>query len=71
MTEVVDKSLAVTPAQGDEHWEQRYGRENKTDLGLGNWNLTRARLRMEQSMTDLYENARGSLRMNNKKGKKK
>ena len=70
MTEGVDKSLAVTPAQGDEHWEQRYGRENKTDL-FGNWNLTRARLRMEQSMTDLYENMRGSLRMDNKKGKKK
>ena len=77
VTEVVDKSIAVTPAQKDEHWEKRYSGKNKTDL-FGNWNLTRARLRMEQSLPDfhfnltqLYENARGSLRMNNKKGKKK
>ena len=82
VTEVVDKSIALTPAQRDEHWEQRY--ENKTDL-FGNWNLTRARLRMEQSLSDvsfnltharlraeqLYENARGSLRKKIKKGKKK
>tara|TARA_B100000795_G_scaffold249753_1_gene217467 strand:+ start:449 stop:1021 length:573 start_codon:yes stop_codon:yes gene_type:complete len=80
-TEVVDKSIAVTPAQRDEHWEQRY--ETKTDL-FGNWNLTRARLRMEQSLPDfsfnltharlraeqLYENARGSLRKKTKKTKK-
>ena len=83
VTEVVDKSIAITPAQRDEHWEQRY--ENKTDL-FGNWNLTRARLRMEQSLPDfrpifnltharlqaeqLFENARGSLRKKTKKGKK-
>ena len=49
VTEVVDKSIAVTPAQRDEHWEQRY--ENKTDL-FGNWNLTRVRLRAEQLLPD-------------------
>ena len=42
VTEVVAKSVAVTPAQRDEHWEQRY--ENKTS----SWNLTRALLRAEQ-----------------------